>query len=140
MPEIELFQFQGSPFNEKARWALDWKGLAHERISLLPGPHVRTIQKLSGQAKTPVLRYAGQVVPGSAQIIDTLETRHPAPPLYPADASQRARALEIQREFDEEVGPAVRCAKFFEVMDPAYVKQVFAHHRSEEHTSELQSH
>ena len=33
---IELLQFPYSHFNEKARWALDFKGLRHVRTSLLP--------------------------------------------------------------------------------------------------------
>jgi hypothetical protein len=36
MGEIELFQFTGSHFNEKARWGLDLKRVPHSRISLMP--------------------------------------------------------------------------------------------------------
>src|SRR5262249_18900237 len=35
-----LWQFRQSHYNEKARWALDWKRIRHERRSLLPGLHV----------------------------------------------------------------------------------------------------
>src|SRR6185503_21320125 len=34
-----LWQFRFSHFNEKARWALDWKRVPHTRSSLLPGWH-----------------------------------------------------------------------------------------------------
>jgi glutathione S-transferase len=31
MAGITLYQFEGSHYNEKARWALDLKGVPHER-------------------------------------------------------------------------------------------------------------
>jgi glutathione S-transferase len=124
---IELFQFAGSHFNEKARWALDWKGVAHERISLMPGPHMRTVRKLTGGkgTETPVLRDDGRVIAGSTAILEHLEQRFPEPPLIPADPAQRERALGIVRRFDAEVGPAVRLAKFFEVMEADYALGTF---------------
>jgi len=128
MSETILYQFSGSHYNEKARWALDWKGAAHERQSLLPGPHMRTVKKLTNGAtvQVPVLVEAQQVIPGSAAIIEHLERLHPEPALYPADPTQRARALEIQSEFDEQVGPATRLALFHEVMDARYALSLFA--------------
>jgi glutathione S-transferase len=45
--KLELHQFPSSHFNEKARWALDYKGLEHSRLNYLPGPHMRPIKKLS---------------------------------------------------------------------------------------------
>ncbi len=129
MAEIELFQFRGSHFNEKARWALDWKGVRHERISLLPGPHAITTQRLSGQTQTPVLRDRGEVIAGSARILAHLERRFPEPALVPEDPASRRRALEIQAEFDCEVGPAIRCAKFFDVMEADYATAAFCDDR-----------
>lgn len=126
MAEIELFQFEGSHFNEKARWGLDWKSVPHERISLLPGPHMRTMKKLTGATQTPALRDAGQVVAGSTEILEHLEARFPEPALFPSDPAERERALSIVRHWDAEVGPAVRLAKFFEVMEPAYAVGTFA--------------
>jgi glutathione S-transferase len=120
---IELFQFPGSHFNEKARWGLDWKGVAHERISLMPGPHMRTVKKLTGRTQTPVLRDDGRVIDGSTAILEHLEQRFPEPALFPTDAAARERALTIVRRFDDEVGPAVRLAKFFEVMEADYAVQ-----------------
>jgi hypothetical protein len=29
MSPVELFQFRFSHYNEKARWALDWKSVSH---------------------------------------------------------------------------------------------------------------
>ena len=37
---LRLYTFQVSHFAEKARWALDWKGVEYEERRLLPGPHL----------------------------------------------------------------------------------------------------
>ncbi len=130
MADLELFQFLRSHYNEKARWALDFKGVPHVRHTLLPGPHKLTIRRLSGQVKVPVIRHEGEVVAGSAAIIDYLEKRFPDPPLYPSDPKERARALEIQAWFDEQLGPAIRRAKFSELMkNGAYFASTFTHER-----------
>ena len=92
---IELHQFSHSHYNEKVRWALDYKRIPHVRINYLPGPHVPQIRRMTGQTEVPVLRIDGRVVHGSATIIDLIEQRFPSPPLYPADAAARhERPLE----------------------------------------------
>ena len=113
---LVLHMFPSSHYNEKVRWALDWKGLAHTRIPYLPGPHMPQIQWLSGQPQTPVLVMKGEVIAGSAKIIDALERAYPERALYPADPVARERALEVQRRFDDEVGPAVRTVLFSEMI------------------------
>lgn len=130
MAEIELFQFEGSHFNEKARWGLDWKSVDHERTSLLPGPHMRTMKKLTGETQTPALRDGETVVAGSTAILEHLEARFPEPALFPADAAERERALALVSHWDAEVGPAVRLAKFFEVMESAYAVGTFGQSQS----------
>jgi glutathione S-transferase len=127
---LTLYQFPASHYNEKARWALDWKGIEHERVSLLPGPHAPFVKRLTGDTQTPVLRDGETVIAGSAAILEHLERRFPEPPLVPADPADRERADAIVRQFDDEVGPAVRLAKFFEVMSGAYALQVFCADRS----------
>lgn len=130
MAEIQLFQFPGSHFNEKARWGLDLKGVAYERVSLMPGPHMRTMKGLTGKTETPALVDRGEVVPGSTAILEHLERRFPEPVLFPEDPSARERALSIVQQWDEEVGPAVRLAKFFEVMEAAYAVRAFGQGQS----------
>jgi glutathione S-transferase len=94
----------------------------------MPGPHAPKIKRLTGQTQTPVLVEGDTVVAGSASILDFLERRYPEPALYPRDDAERRRALEIQKDFDAEVGPAVRLAKFFEVLDAEYVVGTFCRH------------
>lgn len=107
---IELLQFRHSPYNEKVRWALDLKGVPHRRRSLLPGPHLFTVRKLTGRTHTPLILAEGQAIDGSARILEWLEARWPRPVLFPADASGRAEALRIQQWFDEDLTPRIRRA------------------------------
>ncbi len=123
---ITLHQFPMSHFNEKARWALDWKGLAHERKNYMPGPHEKPIRALSGQSSTPVLQIGDDVVAGSAAIVATLEDRYPERPLLPEDPELRREALDVQERFDAEVGPAARAALFSVMLNhPGYVAKTF---------------
>jgi glutathione S-transferase len=103
-----LLHFRVSHYNEKVRWALDLKGVAHTREALVPGLHIPRVRFVSGQSQIPVLVLDGEVLAGSAKIIDELERRFPEPALYPADAKQRERALELQAHFDEDVAPELR--------------------------------
>jgi glutathione S-transferase len=130
-PNVVLHQFPFSHYNEKARWGLDWKGVAHRRVTYLPGPHGPQIKRLSGQMATPVLVVDGEVVAGSARILDTLDRRFPERPLHPEDPKLRERALVIQKRFDDEVGVAARTVVFSVLLqEPDYLCQVFAGHRA----------
>ena len=80
-----LWQFTASHYNEKARWALDWKGVAHVRQSLLPGPHALKIRRMTGQTAVPVLVLDGRAIHDSTRIIEALELAYPDPPLYPRE-------------------------------------------------------
>ena len=107
-----LWHIRFSHFNEKARWALDWKGIAHERRAVLPGKHVGVAKRLAGTQTLPILKIGDLVIADSAEIIAELERRQPEPPLYPADPDLRARALALEQHFGAELGPAIRRAAF----------------------------
>jgi glutathione S-transferase len=124
--DLVLHMFPASHYNEKVRWALDWKALPHRRVAYLPGPHIPWIKRLSGQQQTPVLVIEGRVIAGSARIIDELERAYPQRALYPEDPAVRERALAAQRRFDDEVGPAVRTALFSVLIhEPDYLCALF---------------
>jgi glutathione S-transferase len=114
-----LWHFRISHYNEKARWALDWKQLPHRRRALVPGPHVPRMLWESGQRKVPALRIDGETIADSTRIIAALEARHPEPPLYPADPAARARALALEDYFDEELGPHIRRVVFHHLLQDA---------------------
>ena len=125
--DVELIQFPYSPYNEKARWALDLKQVPHRRRSLLPGPHAPVVLRLTGRTEVPVLRIDGQVIAGSAEIVAELDRRFPEPRLIPEDPEARERALEIQAWFDERVGPCVRRALFDVMLPfPGYLASMFS--------------
>ncbi len=124
---LELLQFRHSPYNEKARWALDFKQLPHRRRSLLPGPHMGVVKRLTGRTETPVLVHDGSALDGSARILEWLEEQYPAPALLPADAAQRAEALRIQRWFDDDLTPRMRRTVLDALLQqPAMFARVFA--------------
>ncbi len=125
--DVTLYQFPFSTFNEKARWALDYKGVPHKRVSCLPGPHAGYITKLSGQPKTPVVTFGDEVVAGSASILAALDDRYPPKPLLPKDESARRDVLAIQERFDEDLGVRTRRAVLSTLMgDPAYMANMFS--------------
>lgn len=104
----EVWHFRVSHYNEKVRWALDYKAIPHIRHTLVPGFHLPVARWLSGQDQLPILRHDGQVLHDSSLILEELERKHPAPPLYPRQPEDLRRALEIQAHFDREVAPALR--------------------------------
>ncbi len=119
MADPVLWQFKYSHYNDKARWALDFKGIPHVRRSLLPGPHAPRVLWMSGQKAVPVLVIDGKAIADSTRIIEAVEEMQPDPPLYPRDALDRARALALEEFFDEELGPHIRRTWFYEIMPDA---------------------
>ena len=125
--DLVLHQFRASHYNEKVRWALDFKGLAVKRVSHLPGLHMFALKRLSGQTTTPVLRAGAKVITGSAAIIEHLEREFRFPPLYPVNATDRSRALEIQRSWDVGVGRATRTLIYSRLLNqPEFLVALFA--------------
>ena len=124
-----LWQIDISHYSEKARWALEYKGVDHGRRSALPGSHIPIALFLTrgAQPTMPVLRIDGENVGDSTAIIATLEAKYPDPPLYPSDAEERARALELEDWFDENLGPHARLLPFYElIQEPEVFAEVAA--------------
>jgi glutathione S-transferase len=109
-----LYHIEVSHYNEKARWALDYKGVPHKRKAPIPMAHMAWAMAMTrGQGKTfPILRLNGDTIHDSTKIIDRLERDYPQPPLYPEDPGDRRRALELEEFFDEELAPHLRRAAF----------------------------
>jgi glutathione S-transferase len=105
---ITLYQFEFSHFCEKARWALDYKGLQHARKNLLPGLHARVARKLAPNSCLPILVDNGTVVQDSTSIIAFLDKQYPDRPLTPRDPQEAEEALAWEEYLDEEIGVQVR--------------------------------
>ncbi len=105
-----LWHIGVSHYSEKVRWALDWKGVEHERREPPPPVHMGLALWWSrGETKTfPVLELGGERILDSTAIIGALEARWPEPPLYPQHPIERRQALDLEDFFDEGLGPAVR--------------------------------
>ena len=103
-----LWHLKVSPYNEKARWALDHKRVPHRRRAAVPGRHQAIAKKLCGGSTFPVLLLDGEAIGDSTRIVEAVERRWPEPPLYPADPTERRLALELEDFFDEQLGPHVR--------------------------------
>jgi glutathione S-transferase len=119
---ITLWHIELSHYNEKARWALDFKGIPHARRVPLPGfgHRVRAAALTRGaHARLPVLDLDGRRIGDSTAIIAALEAYRPDPALYPEDPGERAFALGLEDDFDERLGPAVRRFVWFHTLpDP----------------------
>ncbi len=121
MSEPVLWHIPVSHYSEKARWALAHKRVEHQRHALIPGAHMAIALWLTrGAQKTfPVLGLEGRNVGDSTAIIAALEQRFADPPLYPSDPAERARALELEEFFDEELGPHIRLLAWHELRTDA---------------------
>ncbi|MBK1886355.1 glutathione S-transferase family protein [Marinobacter sp. DY40_1A1] len=111
---LRLYQFAISHYCEKVRWALDYKNLNYETTNLLPGQHIKTMQKLTkgAGASVPVLVHEGEVIQGSSNILDYLEHTFPDNPITPVDEPAKAQALAWEKRLDDLAGPAVRCYSY----------------------------
>src|SRR4030095_12497288 len=102
-----LWHIPLSHFNEKVRWALDYKGIAHRR-RVLGADYLIRAWRATGQGKLPILWLDGRAIADSTRIIAALEERCPEPALYPHDAAARERALALEDDLDEKISPATR--------------------------------
>jgi glutathione S-transferase len=110
-----LYHIEVSHYNEKARWALDYKRIPHVRKAPPPMMHTVWAYAMTRGATFPVLKMNGNAIGDSTRIIEALERSHPDPALYPSGHAERARALELEEFFDEELAPHIRRALFAEV-------------------------
>jgi glutathione S-transferase len=123
-----LWHIPVSHYNEKVRWALDLKGVDHDRRAPMPPAHMAVAMWLTrgGASTFPLLELDGNAVADSTAIIEALERRYPDPPLYPADPEERTRALALEEYFDEELGPYSRQLAFHEMRGDPDALRVFA--------------
>ena len=84
-----LVTFGGSLFCEKARWALDWHGIAYEEICWAPGVHQILAKRYGAKGSTlPILLDGETVIQGSSAVIDWADekAKDPSQKLTSADA------------------------------------------------------
>jgi glutathione S-transferase len=114
----KLIVFDLSHFCEKARWALDWHGIAYSEISWAPGLHRVLLKRYRANDSTlPVLLDDETIVQGSSAIIDWAESRGQATArsLSP-QKKDLAEAQAIERRADEVIGVHVRRLAYAELL------------------------
>ena len=114
----KLIVFDLSHFCEKARWALDWHGIAYSEISWAPGLHRVLLKRYGANGSTlPVLSHEETIVQGSSAIIDWAESRaqDPTRTLNP-EPKDLAEAQDIERRADEVIGVHVRRLAYAELL------------------------
>ena len=125
---MKLLEFPHSHFCEKARWALDYKGIPFEAVAILPGFHRITVRKYAQDNSVPVLLSDDGAVQGSGEIITYLEQEYPARSLTPKNAVERQACLDIEHDMDERLGETIRPILYSTLLAyPDFLRYCFAH-------------
>jgi glutathione S-transferase len=99
---LTLYDAPRCPFCARVRIVLAEKGVPYETtiIDLSNRPHW-LLEHNPPDGRVPVLEEEGWVLPESAVIDEYLEERYPEPPLWPADAGERAVGRLLVFRFDD---------------------------------------
>ncbi len=123
---MRLYTFLISHYSEKARWALDHKGLTYESIHLVPGLHVVTTMRVAGRRQVPILVDGAKTVSDSTEILDYLDETYPERPLTPPDAADGEQARSIASFADREIGGPLRRVLYDALLDGPEVPALWA--------------
>lgn len=88
MSDLVLHHYDGSPFSEKVRLILGFKGLAWKSVTvpvMLPKPDV--VALTGGYRRTPFLQIGADIYCDTALMCRVIDQVAPQPPLYPVAAS-----------------------------------------------------
>lgn len=125
---MKLLEFPHSHYCEKARWALDYKGIPFQPVTILPGFHMITVRKYAPNTSVPVLLNDNEVVQGSSEIIHYLDQKYPSRSLTPTDADELRACLEIERSMDKRLGVNIRRVLYHGLLaHPDFIRYCFTH-------------
>lgn len=123
-----LYVFNISHYCEKARWALDYFGIAFELRHVMVGTHRRLAKKLGAKrGSVPFLRTDAGVIAGSSAIIDWCEDQNSgARPSLAGETPDMVRAIE--KRLDDIAGVHIRRYYYSDALinDPASVRPIFS--------------
>lgn len=94
MADLILHHFAASPFSEKLRLVLGYKGLAWKSVTvpaMMPKPDVLALT--GGYRRTPFLQIGADVYCDTALICEVLDFLHGQPPLIPEPGAALARIV-----------------------------------------------
>ena len=94
MNDLILHHFAASPYSEKLRLVLGYKGLAARSVQvplMMPKPDVQALT--GGYRRTPILQIGADIYCDTALVCDVLEALQPKPTLYPEGQAALGRIL-----------------------------------------------
>ncbi len=115
--DTRLYQFPVSHYCEKARWALDYKGVPYKAQTLLPGLHFKKLKAIAPDTTVPVLLIGNDVIQGSERIIDHLDKLFPDKSLTPADPEQQQQVTEWETFAATKIADPLRCFYYYYLLD-----------------------
>jgi len=125
---MKLLEFPHSHYCEKARWALDYKGIPFQAVAIMPGFHMLTVRRYAPDTSVPVLLRDNEVVQGSSEIINYLEQQYPCHSLTPTDAKERQACLDIENTMDKRLGENIRQFLYYRLLAyPDFIRYCFTH-------------
>jgi glutathione S-transferase len=96
-----LYDAPRCPYCARVRIVLAEKGLEPDVVEIDLSDRPAWLYEKNPAGKVPVWEEDGWALPESAVISEYLEELHPEPPLWPADAAQRAAARLLVFHFDD---------------------------------------
>jgi glutathione S-transferase len=99
---LTLYDAPRCPYCARVRIVLAEKGIPYETTTIDLSNRPRwLLEHNPPDGRVPVLEEEGWVLPESAVIDEYLEERYPEPPLWPADAGERAAGRLLVFRFDD---------------------------------------
>jgi glutathione S-transferase len=96
-----LYDAARCPYCARVRIVLAEKGIEVDTVEIDLSDRPEWLYEKNPSGKVPVWEEDGWALPESAVISEYLEEVHPDPPLWPADAAQRAAARLLVFRFDD---------------------------------------
>jgi len=103
---MKIYGFPLSPFVRKVVVAAREKGLDYELIPANPSQPTEEFLKVSPFSKIPAIADGDYNLADSTAIVTYLDAKYPAPPLLPADARARGKAVWFEEVSDTILIPA----------------------------------
>ena len=128
VPKIILYIFAISHYCEKARWALDYLDVDYELRHAAPGLHQLIAKRLGApRSSLPILIADGQLVQGSANIIDWADAAASSASKRLTRDDARQECLAIEKRLDEIAGVHIRRYYYSEALveHPKTVRPMF---------------
>ena len=121
---IKVYGVSLSPFVRKVLFSLNYKGIEHEEVPVMPGDASEEFRAMSPLGKIPALQHDDFAISDSSIICDYLDRVFPDKPIYPAAAKDRARACWLEEFGDSKLAECCGGGLFFQrVVRPKFFNE-----------------